>query len=360
MKLALITRYWLESPGGGIREYNKNLIRELENQGVETFVIFIEGKDKDNYQLSSNKRKFAKEALEVLQKENPDVILCQDGWFCELPAVRYRKRNKDCKILVLFHTSFESELSPHKKLINNHLVNKFDRVGFVSKGLEENVKEIAGLNIKCPTFILYAGAKVKEPKKRAVKKFKEEFGLEDGHVYLLGLGLTSLPGKRDGAKLLMDSLKLVIKEYPNVFLVLTREGKFVPELKKYATERGIRDHIIFTGDVDDPYAVIEACDIYSHITFSDGLPIALLEVMAFGKPIVASNLFGMPEAIENGKEGILVENNKKVIVKALRNVISDMELQEKLGKAARKRVESQFTWNRTALNLLELVGGRLK
>ena len=357
MGLCIVTNYWLNSQGGGVREYTKNLVNALKDRGIEVNVIFREGEDPENYKMPNNKVKFIITAYKKLKEINPEVILSQGGWFTEIPAWLYKIRRKNAKIFVLFHTQFDRKLPFYKRLFYNFILNKFDNVGFVSKALEANVRNVAGLEIKVPTFILYAGAKAKNVDDKDIKKFKKDYNISGNRFILLGLGLTALKYKARGAKLLIDAVKILSEKGYPITLILTREGRYSEELKKYAEDKKILKHVIFTGDVKDPYVPLALCDIYTHITLGEGLPISLLEAMAMGKPIIATPAGGIPEAIEDGKNGMLVSPDAEKIAEKIEYIIKNEDVKKKLGEHARKTAEERFSWERTAENLIKMITG---
>ncbi len=358
MKITIITNYWLNSEGGGVREYTKNFVEALYKiDGINVNVIFREGEDPDNFKMPKNKVKFILSAYKTLKKIKPDVVLSQGGWFTEMPAWLYKLKNPSAKIFILFHTQFDKRLPLYKRLFYNFLINRFDKVGFVSKALEKNVREVAGLKIKRETFILYAGAEAKELTQKDVDNFKKRFNIPDNKTILLGQALTAHKLKAEGAKLLIESVKMLKDRGVGVILILTREGRYSQMLKDFANLIGVEDSVIFTGDVENPYVPLAICDIYTHITLGEGLPLALLEAMAMGKPIIATPVGGIPEAIKNGKNGILVEPDPKKIADAIENLHQNEEYQKFLGNNARIYVTNKFSWDITANEFIEIIGG---
>ena len=357
MKIGIITHYWINSAGGGVREYTRNFVEALSKMdNVKVNVIFREGEDPDNFKMPENKIKFIWHAYKTLKKIKPDAMLSQGGWFTEIPAVLYKFKNPSTRIFVLFHTQYDKEFPHYKCIFYNFLINKFDRIGFVSKALEKNIREVAGLKIKKDTFILYAGAKVKEPSKEDIEKFRKRFKIPDNKFILLGLGLTALHYKAEGAKLLIQAVKILKARGEDVILILTRKGRYSPMLREFAQKIGVEDSVIFTGDIDNPYIPLAICDVYTHIPLGEGgVSISLLETMAMGKPIIATPVGGIPEAIENGKNGILVEPNPEKIADAIKKLIRDRDLCKRLGDEAKKTAEEKFTWEKTAENFLKLL-----
>ena len=355
MRIAIITNYWINSSGGGVREYTKNFARALKKKEIDVRGIFREGEDPNNYKMPQNKIKFIWGAYKILKKINPDVVLAQGGWFAEIPAVLYKLRKPNKKIFVLFHTHFDERLPAYKRIFYNLILNKFNKVGFVSKALEKNVKEVAGLNIKRETFILYAGATVKQPSKEEIDEFKKTFNISKDKIVLLGQALTAFKSKAEGAKILISATKILVEKGYPVVLILTREGKYSPMLKDFAKKINMQSNVIFTGDVKNPFVPLAVCDIYTHITLGEGLPISILEAMAMGKPIVATPVGGIPEAIENGKNGILVDPEPIKIANAIELLINNEDLRKELAKNAEIMAKEKFTWDRTAEDFLKLI-----
>jgi glycosyltransferase involved in cell wall biosynthesis len=85
---------------------------------------------------------------------------------------------------------------------------------------------------------------------------------------------------------------------------------------------------------------LERAALFIYITHSEGLGSAALLAMAAGVPVVASNVGGLPEIVENEVTGILTENNKSAIVQAIRQALARREI---LAENARKTVEQRFT-----------------
>ncbi|WP_255346958.1 glycosyltransferase [Thermococcus sp. PK] len=124
-------------------------------------------------------------------------------------------------------------------------------------------------------------------------------------------------------------------------------------LKQYAREIGVEDRVIFTGDLDNPHIATTVADIYTHITFGEGLPLALLEVMKIGKPLIASKIGGIPEAIRHPLEGILVENKAEDIIQRVEFLFQNPKIRRKMSVISRRAVEKRFSWRKTAFVLLK-------
>ena len=98
--------------------------------------------------------------------------------------------------------------------------------------------------------------------------------------------------------------------------------------------------LCFSGDLSRD---LQNARVFAYITFEEGLGSATLLAMANGVPVVASHVGGVPEAVEDGGTGILVENRPEEIARALRLLLDDHETATRMGSAGRARVEKMFT-----------------
>src|SRR5574341_416014 len=313
MRISIITNYWKNSPGGGIKTYLINLVNELKKrENFSVNVIFREGEDPENYKIAENKLLFSVKSFFVLKKIKPDLVLSQGTWYCLLAG--YLCKMLYGSILIhTFHTEPESKLPLFRKLFMEFLLNRCDYVTFVSRGLENKTDGVWKLNLSSKRAITYAGINHKEVSDIDIKKFSEKFNVKNDQIVLLALGLTALSYKAEGVKILIKAVKILKNKYPKLVLVLTREGLYSNELKEFVRRENVQDYVIFTGDIDDPYVPLNICDIYTHISLGEGLPVALLEAMVMGKPIIATSVGGIPEAIEDNINGLLVEPDPEIV-----------------------------------------------
>jgi L-malate glycosyltransferase len=227
-------------------------------------------------------------------------------------------------------------------------------VTFVSKKLEEKIVEVQDLVFR-ETAITYAGVETVDVTDDEVEAFRVKYSIPEDSITLLALGLTSLSYKAEGLKLLILALKKLQEKYPNIVLIATREGKYTELLKEFAYENSIRDSIIFTGDVKNPFVPLKQCDIYTHITLGEGgLSLALLEAMSMGKPIIATRVGGIPEAIDDNVNGLLVEPDVDEITEKIKYLMENPSVAIALGGNAKNKADSTFTWERTAEKFIEI------
>jgi glycosyltransferase involved in cell wall biosynthesis len=178
---------------------------------------------------------------------------------------------------------------------------------------------------------------------------KTQLGFQDGdHVVGMIGGLRSVKGHR----YLIQSLPAVLAEVPNTkCLVVGRDfgepGSREIDLRRLARSLGVNDSITFTGERSDIPELLAVMDFIVQPSLSEGLSNVILEAMAAGKPVIASDVGGNREVIEDGKTGFLV--NPKEYSEFSRRIIECLKnprLSKELGRNARETVMQKFQISR--------------
>ncbi len=102
-------------------------------------------------------------------------------------------------------------------------------------------------------------------------------------------------------------------------------------------------------------AIYAAAGVAAAPTFYENLPLRVLEVMASGVPVVASDVCGLPEVIASGENGLLVPpGSPEALAEALILLLQDDGERKRMGKAARESIVGRFSWSRAATESLEV------
>jgi L-malate glycosyltransferase len=342
-RVVISTNYWKGSDGGGVKTYLLGLTDALKIEGINPIVVFREGNDLENYKLSGNSYFFIIKSLFAFRKIKPDVINAHGSWFCLFPSILWRQLN-GTPLIYTIHTVADNPDLPERKAMK-FLLKRCDTIVFGSRYLEEQTRRVYDVGIR-ESVIVCPGAINKTISGEEIRMFKIRLGIPEDRILLLGQGLTAHRVKIEGAKILILAVKKLKESYPNILLILTRESESVPILKEFTSDHDMSQYVIFTGDLDDPLVAVEACDILTHITLDDSIPISILEAMVFGKPIVASEVGGIPEIINNDN-GQLVSNDPNDIARAIDHLLSDWDNAVRIGEAA-KSSSIQHNWKKGA------------
>jgi glycosyltransferase involved in cell wall biosynthesis len=131
---------------------------------------------------------------------------------------------------------------------------------------------------------------------------------------------------------------------PQARFVLIGDGPLRPALEALALELGLRDRVLFLGDRRDIPAVLAALDVTVLPSASESLSNVIMEAMAAGIPVVASNVGGNPELVEHGTTGFLFPpGDEEQFAAALETLLAQAELRRQFGSAARERALAEYT-----------------
>ncbi|SHF51833.1 Glycosyl transferases group 1 [Caldanaerobius fijiensis DSM 17918] len=115
------------------------------------------------------------------------------------------------------------------------------------------------------------------------------------------------------------------------------------KIELYLQDEKLRNRIILTGTRNDIPELLKISDFFILPSYREGMPRSIIEAMAMGKPVIATNIRGCREEVVNGETGFLVDvNSPKEIYEATRKLLDDESLAKKLGDNGRKRAEKFF------------------
>lgn len=203
---------------------------------------------------------------------------------------------------------------------------------------------------------------------------KQKFGIPECHIVVVGTGydeeiVAELKNANSHAeirrgmhiinvaymrpeknhRILLESFATLTGSIKGVRLSLVGDGPLREELEKFCKQQGIHD-VEFLGEL--PYREVlkqvANSDIFILTSLEEGMPNAIIEALALGKPVIATAVGGIPEVVKDGVNGILVPpKSTEHIAKALERLLSDSELRRKLGEAAAESVKD-YTWSKIA------------
>lgn len=172
----------------------------------------------------------------------------------------------------------------------------------------------------------------------------------------LGLVITSvgrlLPHK--GHQLIIQAFSIFRKRSGHAELWIIGDGKFRPQLEELVSSLGLNESVRFLGYRRDVACWLGKSDIYVHASQIEGLSNAVLEAMAAGLPSVVVDAPGVSECHEQDVSGFIVERSVEVMFTALQKLIQSPELRERMGAAARRRVQQHYSMESNRQQYLSL------
>ena len=243
----------------------------------------------------------------------------------------------------------------------DHYVTELGRVGAVAAMALETA----------PLKLLYSGGSPFLTISEAAKADITALGIppEDVHVGYLGVvGFDEeLPARSETPRLLylgrlkkykrIELLLDAVEAIPGAVLDIAGEGDHRPELEAEIARRGLGDRVVLHGHVSEAVKAQLYAQAWVNLTASsaEGWCLTVMEAATCGTPSVALRVGGLAESIVDGETGLLADDEAGLVA-AVRRVVEEPGLRERLGAAARERAAS-FTWERTARETLDVLEG---
>ncbi len=227
-------------------------------------------------------------------------------------------------------------------------IRLLDAVISVSNAVKINLEK-KGLTCK-KNIVIYNALDVKDfvPEK-SKEEFYQEFALQ-GRFPVIGIvgNLRSWKGQ----EIVLKAVNYLKYDFPNLMCLIigtasasSNDKTYYDNLKKYIKEENIEHNVIFTGYRKDMADCINAFDILVHASIEpEPFGRVILEGMALGKPIIGTNIGGVPEIIIDGVTGVLVPpSDFKAMGDAISCFLTNPNLSKKMGDMAKERLKNDFT-----------------
>jgi glycosyltransferase involved in cell wall biosynthesis len=352
MKVAMVTPYWFPVRGG-ITTYVAELSEELRRKGHEVVVFTREGAAAGATIVPAEGNAFVRDAAKALEAFCPDAVHAHGHWYAVAAALRYRRRHPRCRVVFTLHTPYPRR-SWWRRYGVRLLMSRADFLTGVSADLLGQTLQSHRPRVR--TRVTRAGMSVRASKPEETEAFRRLFGLEDRSPIIGYLGRLAWEGKVRGVEQLIRAMKAVREVVPTATLVVGGDGPHRARLEALASAE-VPGGAVFLGDIPDPAPrFFTAVDVYAHISYQEGLPLALLEAMACDSAVVASAVGGIPEVIRDGANGFLVANEPAEIAARIIEVLRTPGLRDRLVEGARADITTRFSWSRAADRFLPLFG----
>jgi len=176
------------------------------------------------------------------------------------------------------------------------------------------------------------------------------------------IGTAAVLSERKGIKYLIDSVGELHKGGTNVELRIAGEppngddSEYKYQLENRVAEREMDGNVNFVGWVDDMPVFLEELDVFVLPSFGEGIPGAVREALAMERPVVATDVGGTSEVVQDGETGLLVEpGSKQSIVQALETVIENPEHAIQMGFSGRELIVNEYSVKRYVERYEELL-----
>ncbi len=225
------------------------------------------------------------------------------------------------------------------------LLRRAGRIVTVSRKAAEDLRKWYGTAAagKCITVYNGVDTTVFHPDDEARNLIRERFNLDPQTLLLLSLGRLT---HEKGYHLIIEALAILRERLPAIKLMLVGEGENLAALQGMARRLMVADRVIFPGPVEnrETASYYNAADLFLFPTLTvEGLPFVLLEAMACGKPVIATDRGGNREAVRNGQNGILISpGSSQKIAAAIEAITANHKMADRLQQGALATIQSEF------------------
>lgn len=170
---------------------------------------------------------------------------------------------------------------------------------------------------------------------------RRELGLTPRQPVVMTVGrLTVMKGQRH----LLDAVPLLLRRFPDLVVVLVGDGHLRRALADQVERLGVGRAVRFVGHRADARGLLDAADVFVLPSLQEGMPLAALEAMDAGLPVVGTDVVGTSEVVEDGVTGLLVRPaDPSALATSLERVLSEPVRRRRMGAAGRRRYEQRFT-----------------
>lgn len=231
------------------------------------------------------------------------------------------------------------------KWLDARLIRQADAVIAVSDRLKQEL-EAAGVPPQRITVLRNAILLRDYAVAGTASSVRREFGIREDQPVISIVGRLSL---EKGHEIFLQAASTIAKSHPDLRCLIVGDGPLEPTLRQRVQELGLTAQVVFTGHRSQLADIYAATDVLVISSLTEGIPNVLLEAFAHGKPAVATSVGGVPEVLEEGRTGWLVDvGDHQAIARHVVRLLDAPELRAQMGATARATIEQQFSFeNRT-------------
>ncbi len=340
-----------------------SLARNLDKEKFEVFTCSREGgplveeikkNDLQHFPVPFSKRigsKIVREIMAILADNRIDILHTHGG----IAGFYGRWAARKCRTPVIVHTLHGIHYLHYRNFILKHFFifleryfSRFTRaVIFVSEADKEK-----GLKYKLAPeekmYIIKNGVDLsafkEEDRLNSPLEMRKEVRLESFQPLV---GTVARLHRQKGIPYLLRAAKTISQEFPRIKILIVGGGPLHQKLERMARRLGVQKNVWFMGERKDAQDLTSLFEVFVLPSLWEGLPYVLMEASVLGKPVVATDVDGNREIIEDGMTGILVPaRNPEKMAEAVIRLLRDKGLASKLGERAKAVVPRKFKLSR--------------
>jgi glycosyltransferase involved in cell wall biosynthesis len=227
----------------------------------------------------------------------------------------------------------------------------YDRVIAISQGIADvlNQQGVPEEKLVCVRSAVDV-EQYQQPCDRA--RFMEAFGVAEGAL-VMGVAAQLIP--RKGHRYLLEAMPSLVQAFPRLHLVLFGKGPLRTTLEEQIATLALQQQVTLAGFRDDLPQLLPCLELLVHPALMEGLGVSLLQAASAGLPIVAVYAGGMPEAVEDGINGLLVApGSAEALIDAIHRLLADESLRRRMGESGREKMRREFSVEHMVLGNLRV------
>ena len=334
--------------GGGAERYVVDLAREMQRRGSDVAVACsVAGPlradlDRDAIPVHGLSDRLAKRRFDLRYARSlRDLVhagrfdLVHAHLYASISAAAFATAGTSIPLVVTEHTE-----APWRgrgaRLASRLAYRRAARVTVVSEAIRDLIVDDFGEPSRKVTFVRNAVA----PHDGSTPDALPESCRDDDAV-LIGRVARLQPEK--GMEVFLDAAARLVPDWPCAQFLVIGDGPLRRPLERQAERLGVGDRVHFLGFRSDGRALIANLDVLAISSHRDGSPLAIVEAMTAGVPVVATETGGIPDQVRDGVDGLLVEpGDAGALASALESLLRDEDRIRSMGAAARRRAEVEF------------------
>jgi len=259
--------------------------------------------------------------------------------------------NKKSKKIGWFHTDVSYDNNKNRVMKRINLMKKFDWMIFGAKQTRQVIEDLYGV-VYPKSSVIYNVIKLSESRNKA-NAFKVDYPIKPVFSSMGRLH------SRKGYHTLAKVHKRLLNEGLEHSIAVIGGGNEMENLKNQCKELGIEKTFLLLNSQKNPWPYIKASDYFVLPSQSESYPLTIGEVMGLGKPIISTNVGGIPEMIENKVDGILVNYNENEIYEAMKQFLTDKNLVDRITQGT-KNADEKFDENKIYQQISQVFENVLK
>jgi glycosyltransferase involved in cell wall biosynthesis len=242
-------------------------------------------------------------------------------------------------VIVAHEHTWSYEGRPLRRLVDREVIGRGSTVFIaVSRDDRRKMIEIEGVN---PKKILHVPNGIAPPPPPSGADVRSELGIPAGAPVIGTVSVLRPQKALDG---FIRASAQLLRDNPDLRVLLAGDGPLRGELTELVDSLGAADRLMMLGYRSDAPDVMAALDVAVSSSAFEGSPLAVMEYMEAARPIVATRVGGVPDLIEDGVNGLLVEpGDVPALAGAIRRLLDDPDAARRMGEAARERRRREFT-----------------